>query len=1112
MSRHFRLLFFLVAICPLLSGTLVFAQPATLTEDINTTEDVSFSSEPEGFVEFNGVGYFFASAAPGSQGLWRTDGTEEGTKLLKGGFTGDSLLATDMGLFFAGSDGVSGTELWRTNGNAEGTRVVKDINGGPASAFGEASGFSRLFEGPGGMVYFAADDGNNGPALWKSDGTESGTVLVKDVDPSSNGGAGILGQLNGLLYLAADDGVNGPGLWRSDGTDAGTTLVLDITPGPTGTYFSSFAAIGNTFFFAADNGTNGYELWSSDGTMAGTTMVVDLNPGPGDAIQLGPQVFPEVSSSHVFFSASSGGGSVDLWKSDGTAIGTEMISPGEPHSFAEAGGLLFYLQDDTLWKTDGTTVGTVLVREFQDVGLDLVGLDEMVFFSADDGNLDDEIWKSDGTEEGTVIVQDIVFQGGASPSRLSAFRGDPLASGVVVFNADDGAHGSELWKTDGFESGTVLIKDIGVESGSSNPDDFAVVGPDLYFTAASCNKGRTEWVAEGGEIDTVRSGRPWLRGPRYFVFDDGDAGSELWHTNGTQAGTKLVKDIYPGSEGGVSPDAELVTIGSTVFFAADDGVNGTELWRSDGTDAGTLMVRNIYAADGFSSSPNMLVDLNGVLLFRASSGQSSTEVWSSDGTEAGTAVVKNLQKIRSTGAVFGNPNPIGNLLFFSTWGPARGFDLWRTDGTADGTIYLKNLRGSVTQPVPEILAVSGTLFFSFQDKIPQPGEDLSQSTLWKSDGTVDGTEPIRPFDPVPELNAEQRPPIADFSDIGGTLHFLVEEFNGARNIWKSDGTADGTVQRTELSAPVVSISHILGSIAGTMYLDVAEGVEDHSTHHVARLQGDAETLIVDETDFLGGLGPLTAAGSRVYFSGSTAETGRELWALPLAPTIATNGVVNAASFGVLLAPGGLASLFGVELAVETLAASELPLPTTLGGVRVQVNGVDAPLLFVSPRQINFQVPYETPISSKVSVVALLGDQESLSQPTPVAEFAPAMFVNPNSGAPIVQRHPDGALIATGNPAKPGDVLVIYVTGIGGLDNPPASGAAASDAPLAMATSLPVVTVGGVEATVLFAGLAPGFVGLGQINIQLPEDLPQGASLELVISFGASGSQTLQLAF
>ena len=204
---------------------------------------------------------------------------------------------------------------------------------------------------------------------------------------------------------------------------------------------------------------------------------------------------------------------------------------------------------------------------------------------------------------------------------------------------------------------------------------------------------------------------------------------------------------------------------------------------------------------------------------------------------------------------------------------------------------------------------------------------------------------------------------------------------------------------------------------------------------------------------------------------------------PTTPGISGGGIVDAAQFQAVVARGGIGSIFGSELADDIVIAGDVPLPFELGGARVRVDGWEAPLFFVSPSQINFQVPFEADSPGEVGVVVIHNGEESSPEPASMAEFAPAVFINPNTGEPIIQRHPDGALITAANPAKPGDVLIIFMTGIGGVRNPPATGAASSASPLARARVTPAVTVGGEGTQVIFAGLAPFFVGLGQVNIQ-----------------------------
>jgi uncharacterized protein (TIGR03437 family) len=228
-------------------------------------------------------------------------------------------------------------------------------------------------------------------------------------------------------------------------------------------------------------------------------------------------------------------------------------------------------------------------------------------------------------------------------------------------------------------------------------------------------------------------------------------------------------------------------------------------------------------------------------------------------------------------------------------------------------------------------------------------------------------------------------------------------------------------------------------------------------------------------------------------------------------------MLGAAGFVTSLSNGELASIFGTNLtpaSVLSAAASSLPLPVVLGGVQVFVNGMAAPLLYVSPTQINLQVPFETPIGSAVQVVVTVNGVPSLPLVANFSSYAPGVFTYqraPGAMDPVIV-HADNTLVTPTSPAQASEILTIYATGAGALNNAPADGAAAPSSPPATTTATPVVTVGGSRSAVQFCGLTPGLVGLLQINTQLPVVLPAGTgtplSLPLVVTFpGASSAPT-----
>jgi len=195
------------------------------------------------------------------------------------------------------------------------------------------------------------------------------------------------------------------------------------------------------------------------------------------------------------------------------------------------------------------------------------------------------------------------------------------------------------------------------------------------------------------------------------------------------------------------------------------------------------------------------------------------------------------------------------------------------------------------------------------------------------------------------------------------------------------------------------------------------------------------------------------------------------------------------------------------LAPATATAALTPLPTTLGSATVLVNGVAAPAYYVSALQVNFQVPFATPPGLATVSISWNGLPSSIAW-VQVKPAAPGILVYGNNHA--VAQNPDFSLNGPGAPIAPGSYLTVYLTGIGTLDNTPADGAAAPLSPLANATLAHSAFIGGLPATISFLGLAPGFVGLGQANILVPNASPGERPLSITIGGVASNSTSVSI--
>lgn len=426
-----------------------------------------------------------------------------------------------------------------------------------------------------------------------------------DLSTTGNSSPNSFYEWNGKMYFSANDGINGVELWVSDGTASGTFMIKDIYAGNGGSYPSKFKSLNNKLIFNAGHPVYGIELWVTDGTASGTQMLKDVSLESLNSIVYGEMI--ELNNK-LYFGMYTDSYGQELWSTDGTTAGTTLIkdiftgteSGFYSYEMKEYNGKLYFLGIDNLtvgeelWVSDGTTNGTYMLKEIQPgpIGSNCNHFEiwnNELYFIASSLDYTKEIWRTDGTELGTTLFI-------ASEQSIEGFY---TIENYIYFDHFAATSGLEVWRSTINPADKELFADLNPGLSSSNPIVLGHLGNDLYISAIDNEYFGSELYSVNmlslvsfklTDIQTfdqpsfitnfiIYNNTVFFRGSHFLNFMDQE--KQLYRSDDTQIGTYSIAPVIAPISSPLNNTNEIFLFDDALFFSAHYDINGEQLWRLD---------------------------------------------------------------------------------------------------------------------------------------------------------------------------------------------------------------------------------------------------------------------------------------------------------------------------------------------------------------------------------------------------------------------------------------------------------------------------------------------------------------------------------------------------